>query len=173
MGQWWTWIYEWSNLQYQDIAQNLRKGQFAPNLKNGSGIYEHVQLSKVYTRGVNEEAVCLVVLFFNVLSRHANIMTNKGFNIFDDCAARCVHLPPQEEECTFSSWGDTKRYTSGNIAYSQRMLAEINESSAIAKIRIWVGSNTVRHLKAFGIVRSKMHISLLTLSWWLFGCLHI
>ena len=149
------------------------KDQFAQNLKNGSGIYEHVQLSKVYTRRINEEAVCLAVLFFNVLSRHASIMTNKGFNLFDDCAVRCVHLFPEEEEYTFSSWGDSKTYTSGGIAYSQRMLTEINKSSAIAKIRICVESNTVKHLKVFGIISSKMHISFLTLSWWLFGCLHI
>ena len=25
-------------------------------------------------------------------------MTDKGFNFFDECAARCVHLSPQEEE---------------------------------------------------------------------------
>ena len=35
-------------------------------------------------------------------------MTDKGFNLFDECAARCVHLFPQEEECTSSSWGDGK-----------------------------------------------------------------
>ena len=29
-------------LQSQDIAQNLTKGQFAQNLKNGSDIYERV-----------------------------------------------------------------------------------------------------------------------------------
>ena len=41
-GLWWTSIYEWPILQSQDIAQNLTKGQFAQNLKNGSDIYEHV-----------------------------------------------------------------------------------------------------------------------------------
>ena len=49
-------------------------------------------------------------------------MTDKGLNGFDECASRCVHLPPQEEECTSSSWGDSKMYTSGKIASSQRML---------------------------------------------------
>ena len=39
-------------------------------------------------------------------------MTDKGFNLFDECAARCVHLFPLEEECTSSSWGDSKMYTS-------------------------------------------------------------
>ena len=59
------------------------------------------QLSKVYTRRTSGEAVCLVVLFFYILPRHTNIMTGKGLNLFDECAARCVHLS-QEEECTSS-----------------------------------------------------------------------
>ena len=72
-------------------------------------------------------------------------MADKGFNLFDEGAARCVYLFPQEEECTSSFWGDSKMYTSDSIANSQRMLTEINESGAIDKIRIWVESNTVKH----------------------------
>ena len=57
---------------------------------------------------------------FYVLPRHTNIMTNKGFNLFDKCASRCVHhLPPLEEDCTSFSRGDSKVYTSGSIASSQ------------------------------------------------------
>ena len=48
----------------QDIAKNFKKGQFARKLKNGPDIYEHIRLSKVYTRRTNDEAVCLAVLFF-------------------------------------------------------------------------------------------------------------
>ena len=44
-----------------------------------------------------------------------------------------IYLPPQEEECTSSSLGDSKMYTSGSIANLQRMLSEINKSGAIAK----------------------------------------
>ena len=91
--------------------------------------YEHVQLSKVYTRRTSEEAVCLTVLFFDLLPRHTNIMAHKGFNLFDQCAE--VHS---------SSWGDSKKYKSGSIANSQMMLTEINKSSAIAIIRIWVSN---------------------------------
>ena len=36
------------------------------------------------------------LVFFYVLPRHMNIMTDKGFNIFHEWAARCVHLFPQE-----------------------------------------------------------------------------
>ena len=83
-----------------------------------------------------------------------------------------IYLSPQEEERTFSSRGASKMYTSGSIASSHRMLPEINESGAIAKIRISVESDTVKHLKAFRIISSKMKISLLTLSCY-FSCLHI
>ena len=72
-------------------------------------------------------------------------MKDKGFNLFDKCAAWCVHQFPQEEECTSSSWRDSKMYTSSSIANSQRMLTEINESGAIAKIRIWEKKDTVKH----------------------------
>ena len=44
-----------------------------------------------------------------------------------------IYLSPQEEECTSSSLGDSKMYTSGSIANLQRMLSEINKSGAIAK----------------------------------------
>ena len=74
--------------------------------------------------------------FFYVLLSYTNIMTDKGFNLFDECAARCTHLFPQEEECTSSSRGDSQMYTHGSIANSQRMLTEINERGIITKIRI-------------------------------------
>ena len=70
-------------------------------------------------------------------------MTNKEFNLFDECQ----HLSPQEEECISSSWGDSKMCTSGSIANSQRMLTEINGCGEIAKIRTWVKSDTTKHQK--------------------------
>ena len=63
-------------------------------------------------------------------------MTDKGVNLFDEWAVICVHLSPQEEECTSSLRGDSKMYTAGSIANSQRMLSQINDFAAIAKIRI-------------------------------------
>ena len=72
-------------------------------------------------------------------------MVDKGFNRFDECAARCAHLLPLEEECSSSSWGDNKMYTSGTLPNLQRMLTEINESGVTTKIRIWVESDTVKH----------------------------
>ena len=46
-------------------------------------------------------------------------MADKGLNIFDEYASRCVHMSPQEEECTSSLWRDSKMYTSDNIVSSQ------------------------------------------------------
>ena len=38
-----------------------------------------------------------LILAFYVLPMHTTMMSDKGFNLFDECAARCVHLFPQEE----------------------------------------------------------------------------
>ena len=72
-------------------------------------------------------------------------MTGKVFIFFEESAARWVHLFPQENQCTSSSWGDSKMYTYGSIAYSQRMLTEINKSCAIAKKEVWVEIDTVKY----------------------------
>ena len=76
----------------------------------------------------------------------------------------CIAVP-SGRKCTTSSWGDSKMYTFGNIASSQRMLTEIKETCAIAKIRILVERDTAKHFKAFGeiseITSSEMPISLL------------
>ena len=67
-------------------------------------------------------------------------MTDKGLNLFDDCAAECVYLCPQEEDCTSSSWGYSKIYTSGTLANSQtgRAPTKINKNVTIVKVRILV-----------------------------------
>ena len=64
-------------------------------------------------------------------------------------------------------------YTSGSIASLQRLPTEINESGAIAKIRISVESDTVKRLKTFRIISSEMPLSLLILSLQYFICLRI
>ena len=67
-------------------------------------------------------------------------MADKGWNVFDEFAAECVHLCPQEEECTSSSWGHSKMYAPGTIIKSQtdRMTTKINKNGAVAKVRIFV-----------------------------------
>ena len=71
---------------------------------------------------------------------HNNIVTDKGLSFFDDSAAECVYLCPQEEECTSSSWGYSKIYTPGTIADLQadRALTKINKKRAVVGLRILV-----------------------------------
>ena len=75
-----------------------------------------------------------------------------------------MNVLPDVYLCPHLSWGDTKTYTSGSIASSQRMPTEINKSNAIAKITISVDIDTVKRLKAFRINSTKMPISLPILS---------
>ena len=51
---------------------------------------------------------------------------------FDECAAKCVHLIPQEEECTSFSLGESKMYTPDTIANSKKTPTKINKNDAIA-----------------------------------------
>ena len=59
-------------------------------------------------------------------------MADEDLNLFKECAARCVYLFPQEEECT---WADCKIYLSGTLANSQRKPTDRNNDT-FAKIRI-------------------------------------
>ena len=123
-------------------------------------------LSKVYTSRPNDDLLQSCVL--DTLSRHTNIMIDKWFDLFDACAVKYIHLSPQEEKCTSSSWGDSKIYTSASIALSPKMLTKVKDSGAIAKIRIWVESDTVKYLKAFRISFSEIQILLFILSWYFY-----
>ena len=69
---------------------------------------------------------------------HNNIETGKGLNLFDDCGAECIYLCPQEEDCTSSSWGQSKIYTLRTMADSQtgRATTEIDKNGAVVKVRI-------------------------------------
>ena len=62
---------------------------------------------------------------------HDNIVTDKGLNLFGDCAA---------QECTSSSWGYSKICNPGTIANLQtnRALTKINKNGAVVRLRILV-----------------------------------
>ena len=51
-------------------------------------------------------------------------MVDKGLNLFDEWATEFVNLCPREEEYT-SSCGNSKMYTPGTIANSQRLSTNI------------------------------------------------
>ena len=56
-----------------------------------------------------------------------------------------MNVLPDVQICPLRNKSAHKMYRSGSTANSQRMLTEINESGAIAKIRDWVESDTVKH----------------------------
>ena len=72
----------------------------------------------------------------------------------------CTSIPRERRVQLSFLWGH-KMYTSRSIANSQRMITEINKSVAIAKVRILVESDTVKHLKTLRVSSSQMPISLL------------
>ena len=65
-------------------------------------------------------------------------MTGKSYNFFDEYSARYAYLPLHEDECTSSSWGNSKMQTSGTIGNSQGMPTEINKNGAVVKVKILV-----------------------------------
>ena len=81
-------------------------------------------------------------VYFPIQQRpcHNNIETGEGLNIFDDCAAECVYLCSQEEECTSPFWGHSKIDTLCTMANSQtdRAPSEINKNGAVVKLSILV-----------------------------------
>ena len=52
---------------------------------------------KSITRRTRDEVVILQSCFLDVFPKHSDINVDKGFSLFDGCAARRVHLFPQEE----------------------------------------------------------------------------
>ena len=49
--------------------------------------------------------------FLELLLRHSNIIADKGFNLFGECAARRAHLPPQKKRASFFFKGTVNRTT--------------------------------------------------------------
>ena len=73
-------------------------------------------------------------MFFQQWSFHNNIGADRGLNLFDEYVSGCVHLCPQEEECTCSKCTDHSKFTN-----RQRMPTKINKNGSAAKVRILVG----------------------------------
>ena len=59
------------------------------------------------------------------VNEHDQYYDGKGLDFFDECAAKCLPMFPQEEESTSSSWEDRKIYKAGIIANSQTTPTEI------------------------------------------------
>ena len=67
-------------------------------------------------------------------------MTEKGLNLFNDCAAECVYLRPCGLRVYLLLLGHSKIYTPCTIENSQidRAPTEINKIGAVVKVRISV-----------------------------------
>ena len=91
-------------------------------------------------------------------------MINKGLNVFDDCAAECVHLCPQEQEFTSSFWVHSKIYTLGTIPNSQRGRAPVKmnkKGKACCQSKHFSRTeDTIRHLKTFRVNSNGMPVLL-------------
>ena len=89
--------------------------------------------------------ITLKFVFLDTLLSYSNIIADKGLNLFDECAIRCLHftIPP------------------GRRGAFQMTSAEINKTSAIAKVRILV-EQVIRRSKTFQIIANEMPISLLS-----------
>ena len=67
------------------------------------------------------------------------MMSDKGLKLFDKCAAEFVYTPvPSGGIVYLFFWGDNKMYTPSTIANSQKTPNEINQTGAIANVRILV-----------------------------------
>ena len=99
-------------------------------------------------------------------------MAEKDPNIFDECVAECVHMCPQKEECTSSSWGDSKMCTPGTIENLQRMPNKKKQKRCCSQSKNFSGtSDTISHLKTFRTISNELPVLLLILCWWYFTCL--
>ena len=79
-------------------------------------------ISKAYTGRISDKAITLKPGFLHIISRYSSIMADKGFNIVDDCAARCIHfiVPPGRRDAT------------------QMTPANVKKTYSMAKVRILV-----------------------------------
>ena len=78
-------------------------------------------------------------------------MADNSLNLFDECVAEYIHLCPQKEEYTCSSWRDSKIYKPGIVTDSLRMSTKINKNGAIGKVSFSGTGDTIKHLKTFKI----------------------
>ena len=70
---------------------------------------------KIVTTRTNGKAIISQPCFLEGLPWRSNTIADKVLNLFDEYATRCVHLSPQDEECTSSFGEESKMYTSGII----------------------------------------------------------
>ena len=57
-------------------------------------------VSKAYSGRISDKEITLKSVFLDMLPRYRNVMADKGFNLFDERAGRCLHFTdPWQEWC--------------------------------------------------------------------------
>ena len=101
-------------------------------------------ISQPYTGRISDKAITVDCNFLDIVPPHTRIMADKGFNIFQECAAKSIYLtvPP------------------GKRGTSQMTPSEVKKTSQIAKLRILV-EQVIRRVKTFRIIANELPISML------------
>jgi len=89
-------------------------------------------ISKAYTGRISDKKITVNSGFLDLLPQYSTLMADKGFNLYDECAARALYfcVPP------------------GKRGASQMTPAEVKKTGDIAKVRILV-EQVIRRLKTF------------------------
>ena len=101
-------------------------------------------VSEPYTGRISDKAIVNETEFLDTLPPYCSLMTDKGFNIEQECAQKSIHLiiPP------------------GRRGTSQMTEAQLKKTAHIAKVRILV-EQVIRRVKTFQILSNEVQISLL------------
>ena len=101
-------------------------------------------MSKAWTGRTSDKRITLESNFLDLIPSKCAIMADKGFNLFDECAARNIFfiVPP------------------GRRGASQMVPVEVSNTSNIANARILVEQD-IRRLKTFRILANELPIQLL------------
>lgn len=104
-------------------------------------------LSSLYSGRISDKALTNDCGYLDLLEPHDQIMADKGFPIYEECAARLVsvHIPPGKR---------------GNI---QMQPSHIVKTKRIANLRILV-EQVIRRMKTFRLLKYEMPISIIYLS---------
>uniref|UniRef100_A0A7M6DQ69 DDE Tnp4 domain-containing protein n=2 Tax=Clytia hemisphaerica TaxID=252671 RepID=A0A7M6DQ69_9CNID len=101
-------------------------------------------VSEPYTGRISDKAIVNETEFLDTLPPYCSLMTDKGFNIEQECAQKSIHLiiPP------------------GRRGTSQMTEAQLKKTAHIAKVRILV-EQVIRRVKTFQILSNEVQISFL------------
>nr|XP_047130218.1 uncharacterized protein LOC124810063 [Hydra vulgaris] len=102
-------------------------------------------ISKAYTGRISDKKITIDSKFLDILPKYSTLMADKGFSLYDECAARSLYflVPP------------------GKRGATQMTPGEIKKTSNIAKVRILV-EQVIRRLKTFKIIANEIPISMLS-----------